>query len=165
LAGLSDLEAEALVVELVVTQAAIVLGHGDGGGIEATRAFTDLGFTSMTGVELRNRLSAATGLRIPLSAIFDHPTPHTLGQHIRAQMLSNDSATNLIREFEKLESMLFAISAEKEIQTLVSQRLRQLQSTWNGRTYGLGDTFADEIVSASDAEMFDLIDNELGIPE
>jgi acyl transferase domain-containing protein len=89
LAGLSDPEAEALVVELVVTQAAIVLGHGDGGGIEATRAFTDLGFTSMTGVELRNRLRAATGLRIPLSAIFDHPTPHTLGQHIRAAILTN----------------------------------------------------------------------------
>ncbi|NQE66883.1 Mycosubtilin synthase subunit A [Nocardia gamkensis] len=89
LEGLSDLEAEALVVELVVTQAAIVLGHGDGGMIEATRAFTDLGFTSMTGVELRNRLSAATGLRIPLSAIFDHPTPHTLGQHIRAATLTN----------------------------------------------------------------------------
>ncbi|MGX1809611.1 type I polyketide synthase, partial [Nocardia sp. NPDC055321] len=84
LEGLSDAEAEALVLEAVLTQAAIVLGHRDGDAIEPKRAFTDLGFNSMTGVELRNRLSATTGLQIPLSAIFDYPTPHELAQHLRA---------------------------------------------------------------------------------
>ncbi|MGX1804583.1 type I polyketide synthase [Nocardia sp. NPDC055321] len=163
LEGLSDAEVQAVVLDVVLTQIAIVLGHGHGNAIEPTHAFTDLGFHSMTGVELCNRLSVATGLRLPPSAIFDHPTPSALAQHIRVRMQSNNLETNVVREFDRLESILFAMTGQEEIQQMVSRRLRELSSTWNERNHGIGGIAADEIVSASDAEMFNLIDNELGI--
>ncbi|PJE23424.1 MAG: polyketide synthase [Mycobacterium sp.] len=80
------------LAELVCHHAAVVLGHPGGGDIEAERAFQDLGFTSMSGVELRNRLkteSALSGLPLSRTLIFDYPTPIALAEHL-AQLLSGD---------------------------------------------------------------------------
>lgn len=80
------------LAELVCHHAAVVLGHPNGGDIEAERAFQDLGFTSMSGVELRNRLkteSALSGLPLSRTLIFDYPTPIALAEHL-AQLLSGD---------------------------------------------------------------------------
>lgn len=81
------------LVELVCHHAAVVLGHAGGGDIEAGRAFEDLGFTSMSGVELRNRLkteSVLAGLSLSRTLIFDYPTPIALAAYL-AQQLSGDS--------------------------------------------------------------------------
>ncbi len=83
------------LAELVCHHAAVVLGHPGGGDIEAERAFQDLGFTSMSGVELRNRLkteSALSGLPLSRTLIFDYPTPIALAEHL-AQLLSGDPAS------------------------------------------------------------------------
>ncbi|MDR8412929.1 type I polyketide synthase [Nonomuraea sp. 3-1Str] len=77
-AGVSRVEAR----ELVLGAAARVLGHRDPGGIEAGRTFKDLGFDSVAAVELRDRLRAATGLRLPAGVLFDHPTPERLTDHL-----------------------------------------------------------------------------------
>ncbi|BBX73636.1 acyltransferase domain-containing protein [Mycobacterium shinjukuense] len=74
------------LVELVCAHAAVVLGHSSGHDIEPERAFQDLGFDSMTGVELRDRLTAATGLALPRTLIFDHPTPTALADHLVRQL-------------------------------------------------------------------------------
>ncbi|MQS13782.1 SDR family NAD(P)-dependent oxidoreductase [Streptomyces kaniharaensis] len=72
--------------KLVRSQAAVVLGHPDPALIGADSTFKELGFDSVTAVELRNRLNTAAGLRMPTSLLFDHPTPAAVVRHMREQL-------------------------------------------------------------------------------
>ncbi|MEV6975262.1 beta-ketoacyl synthase N-terminal-like domain-containing protein [Kitasatospora sp. NPDC093806] len=91
LAGLAEPEREDLLLDLVVSHATAVLGLAD--PIPADRSFHELGFVSLTAVELRNRLIAATGLRLPAAVAFDHPTPGVLGRHLLALLSETGAAT------------------------------------------------------------------------
>ncbi|TVL91390.1 type I polyketide synthase [Streptomyces sp. SAJ15] len=71
---------------LVRSQAAAVLGLADPRLVEADSTFKELGFDSVTAVELSNRLSTATELRMPTSLLFDHPTPSALVRHLREEL-------------------------------------------------------------------------------
>ncbi|MEV0281757.1 type I polyketide synthase [Streptomyces sp. NPDC050610] len=86
LAELPETERGHRLRELVRAEAAEVLGHDTTGSIAADRPFRDAGFDSLTAVELRNRLIAATGLPLPLTTVFDHPTATALGDHLLAEL-------------------------------------------------------------------------------
>ncbi|RCG15966.1 SDR family NAD(P)-dependent oxidoreductase [Streptomyces reniochalinae] len=87
LAGLPAAEQVNQLLNLVVRQAASVLGHEATDGIRRTGSFRELGFDSLTAVELRNRLAAACGTRMPATLVFDHPNPAALAAHLRERLL------------------------------------------------------------------------------
>ncbi|MGV9848187.1 SDR family NAD(P)-dependent oxidoreductase, partial [Streptomyces sp. NPDC003442] len=87
LAPLSADEQDEVLLNLVCTHVAEVLGYAGADSIEVGRAFKELGFDSLTAVELRNRLNTATGLRLPATLVFDYPTPVVIARHLRSELV------------------------------------------------------------------------------
>ncbi|MEV8231361.1 beta-ketoacyl synthase N-terminal-like domain-containing protein, partial [Streptomyces sp. NPDC079167] len=92
-AALAPADRARLVDGLVQAEVATVLGHASSHEIEATQAFKELGFDSLTAVELRNRLTAVTGLQLPATLVFDYPTPADLAAFLLSQALGDETGS------------------------------------------------------------------------
>ncbi|MFD7299906.1 acyltransferase domain-containing protein, partial [Streptomyces pharetrae] len=92
LAGLAEAEQVRVLTELVQTEAAAVLGLPGPDAVEARRGFFELGFNSLMAMELRNRLNAATGLRLPASLLFEHTRPAAVVAHLRGELTRASAA-------------------------------------------------------------------------
>jgi acyl carrier protein len=153
------------LVDLVRTEAAVVLGHGSPEAIGAGREFRELGFDSLTAVELRNRLTVATGLRLPATLVFDYPTPTVLAEHLGTELLAGGAAPgpSLFTELDRFEAALAASDPDDVTRGGVALRLRALVAAWSA-TAGETETLdvTERIQSASTDEVFDFIDRELG---
>lgn len=126
LLGLSPDDQHRVLVELVCEHAAAVSGHPDGHAIDPDRAFGDLGFDSMIGVELRNRLTSHTGLALSRTLIFDYPTPAALADHLRRQLLHDEPAES---DEEKIWSALRKIPVRELRRTGLLEKLLLLAGT------------------------------------
>jgi polyketide synthase 12 len=139
--------------DLVRTQIAAVLGYESIAEIDPDRPLRELGFDSMAVVDLRNRLSAATGERLPVTVIFDYPTARALAEHLSG---TADPVRPVLGELDDLEERLAALLLADEQSMRITARLEALLRTWRAtRT-------TDDLAATGDDELFEALD-ELGI--
>ncbi|CAL2066875.1 MULTISPECIES: type I polyketide synthase [Streptomyces] len=170
LAELPEGEGEKTVLDLVRAEVAAVLGHASDRTIRPEHAFQDLGFDSLTAVELRNRLNRTTGLRLPATLVFDHPTPALLARHVFTEIAGAAEPAlvdSLLADLDNVEQELVTKLAASEARDRIVAKLREVLliagESGNTSDQEIPGTSGSDLESATDDEVFDLLGKEFGI--
>ncbi len=168
LAAVPEDERGGVVLDVVCAHVATVLGYGSRASVEAHHTFKELGFDSLAAVELRNRLTVATGLALPPTLIFDYPTPVVLADHLLVDHLSGElggggpaAADPFDSELDELERRLASLPSGDAERLRVGRRLQTILSgLGGGQPDEHGVAVAQLMRSASAEDVFDFIDRE-----
>jgi mycoketide-CoA synthase len=163
LADLDEADQHAVLLDVVRTTAATVIGHRDADAIPADRPFKALGFDSLSSVELRNRLTTATGLRLPSTLAFDKPTPQAVADHLREELSGNGKpagSTGLLVEVERLvmtvRKAVESARLDEQTRAGVVDRLQDLLWTLTDQRPAEGD-LAERIRTSTPEEILALL--------
>ncbi|MGW5442853.1 KR domain-containing protein, partial [Streptomyces asiaticus] len=166
LAALAAGERRRTVLDLVRTHVAAVLGHASVEAVGPDRPFQELGFDSLAAVELRNRLGAATGLLLPATLVFDHPTCQAAAEFVVGLAVPDgtDDDASVLAELDRLETLLAGLPPRHGGAVRITARLDVLLRKWQSAQ---ADTKAEaaelSYETATDEELFEVLDSELGI--
>ncbi|MFE3313890.1 beta-ketoacyl synthase N-terminal-like domain-containing protein, partial [Embleya sp. NPDC059213] len=171
-------EAETYLRDLVRAEAAGVLGHATPENVQWEVSFRDSGFDSLSAVQFRNRLAEQTGLSLPTTLVFDYASPDVLVEHLLERLAVTDgvSRRSALAELDKLEAVLMAVPVDgaddqDSGHTEIAARLSAILARWNktrpdarpDAVPGAGAIdLAAAIETATENEVFDFIDRELG---
>ena len=125
LEGAPESEWDAIVLDLVRSHTAAVLGHASAAAIDPQRAFNETGLELLGAVESNNQLSHATGMKLPATD-FDYPAPSALAVHLRSQLAIDTTARPVVDEELRLEAILTPIATHDSARERINARLRSL---------------------------------------
>ncbi|MFK0297234.1 type I polyketide synthase [Streptomyces sp. NPDC090442] len=164
---------ERVLLEAVRSQAALVLGHAGPEAVDARSPFRDMGFDSLTAVEFRNLLGAATGLKLPATVVFDYPNPAALAEFLLAELdldQGQSAPGSVAGELDKLEAVMRFAHPDPTTRNQITMRLQTLLSQWSAgaaeEASDAGEEHAEvagQLESATANEVFDFIEREFGI--
>ncbi|WUV05122.1 type I polyketide synthase [Amycolatopsis sp. NBC_01488] len=160
--ALTGSERDRALLDLVRAEVATVLGYPSPSTVDPELAFKELGLDSLTAVELRNGLAAVTGLSLPATLGFDYATPAALARHLGRELGPADPAAAAEAELDRIEAAFAGLTAEQLAGTRITTRLQALLGRLAETAEPAGSA-RQKLETASETEIFDFIDNELGL--
>jgi hypothetical protein len=144
----------------VLAQAALIIGHDSPDSLDPEGGFLDSGFNSLTAVELRNRIGALAGVRLPATLMFDFPTPVRLAAHLLERLAPEErpGGSTLIDQLDAMQAQVTAVAADSALHGRLRERLTGLLDRLDSAT--LGDP-AEPGAQAGKADADEVTDDEL----